>query len=173
MRGSIGVACAVLLLSACAMGPEPTQSPKSPPPLTGTTSFPPDLGRGAPRAESEDSMMYVPVEISHVCAGMDPKFAFNSSGVESADNRSLRVLADCMKTGALANKTVRLIGHADIRGSVNYNDALGKRRAEAVKLYLMKTGIPSERLVTDTHGKDGATPPPEDGDRRVDFEVVQ
>jgi outer membrane protein OmpA-like peptidoglycan-associated protein len=103
---------------------------------------------------------------------MDPKFAYDSQSVEGADNKSLRALADCMKTGPLAGKTIRLIGHADMRGSAPYNDALGKRRAEAVKMYLMKTGIPSERLLTDTVGKTGSSPPPEDWDRRVDFELV-
>ena len=53
-----------------------------------------------------------------------------------------------------------------------YNDRLGKRRAEAVKMYLMKTGISSERLITETVGKVGSSPPPEDWDRRVDFELV-
>jgi hypothetical protein len=39
-------------------------------------------------------------------------------------------------------------------------------------MYLMKTGIPSERLITDSEGKSGALAPPEDWDRRVDFQVV-
>jgi hypothetical protein len=37
----------------------------------------------------------------------------------------------------------------------------------------MKTGISSERLITETVGKGGSSPPPEDWDRRVDFELVQ
>ena len=164
--------CAVVALAGCAAGPEPHQSPNSPS-LTGKTTFPPDLGRGAPRVESEVTMMYLPVEIQHFCGGMDPKFAFDSAGVEVGDNRSLRNLADCMKDGALAKRTIRLIGHADVRGSDAYNDRLGKKRAESVKLFLMKTGISSDRLITVTDGKQGATPPPADWDRRVDFEIVQ
>jgi outer membrane protein OmpA-like peptidoglycan-associated protein len=166
------LACAALFVAGCAAGPEPRQDPNSAP-LTGKTTFPPDLGRGAPRAESEVSMMYVPVEIQHVCTGMDPKFAYDAAGVEVDDNHSLRVLAGCLKDGALAGKTLRLIGHADVRGSEPYNDRLGKKRAESVKLYLMKTGISSDRLITDSEGKSGATEPAEDWDRRVDFQVVQ
>jgi outer membrane protein OmpA-like peptidoglycan-associated protein len=166
------LAFATFLLAGCMAGPEPLQSPNTVP-LTGKTSFPPDLGRGEPRAETEVTMMYLPTEIQTVCAGTDPKFAYNSQGVEAGDNKSLHVLAECMKTGPLSGKTIKLIGHADVRGTEPYNDRLGKRRAEAVKMYLMKTGVPSERLMTETVGKTGSTPPPEDWDRRVDFEVVK
>jgi outer membrane protein OmpA-like peptidoglycan-associated protein len=167
----IRFASAALLLAGCMEGPEPVQSPKTEN-LTGKTTFPPDLGRGEPRVETNEFMMYLPTEIQSVCAGADPKFAYKSQSVEGTDNRSLHVLSECMKSGALAGKTIRLIGHADVRGTEPYNDRLGKRRAEAVKIYLMKTGIPSERLVTDTVGKTGSSPPPEDWDRRVDFELV-
>ena len=165
------VACAALLLAGCMEGPEPVQSPKTEN-LNGKTTFPPDLGRGEPRTETDVMMMYLPTEIQTVCVGMDPKFAYDSQGVEGTDNKSLHVLSECMKTGPLAGKTLKLIGHADVRGTEPYNDRLGKRRAEAVKMYLMKTGIPSERLVTETVGKTGSSPPPEDWDRRVDFELV-
>jgi outer membrane protein OmpA-like peptidoglycan-associated protein len=165
------IVCAALLLAGCMEGPEPVQHPTNEN-LTGKTTFPPDLGRGEPRAETDVMMMYLPTEIQTVCVGMDPKFAYNSQGVEGTDNKSLHVLSECMKTGPLAGKTLRLIGHADVRGTDPYNDRLGKRRAEAVKMYLMKTGIPSERLVTATVGKTGSSPPPEDWDRRVDFELV-
>ena len=116
--------------------------------------------------------MYLPTEIQTVCTGLDPKFGYNAQSVEPNDNKSLHVLAECMKSGPLSGKTLKLIGHADARGTEGYNDRLGKRRAEAVKMYLMKTGIASERLVTDSVGKTGANPTPEDWDRRVDFELV-
>ena len=164
-------AFAALLLAGCMAGPEPAQSPDTAA-LTGKTTFPPDLGRGEPRAETDQMMMYLPIEIQTACVGMDPKFAYDSQGIAGTDNKSLRVLSECMKTGPLAGKTLRLIGHADVRGTEPYNDRLGKRRAEAVKMYLMKTGIPSERLLTATVGKTGSSPPPEDWDRRVDFELV-
>jgi outer membrane protein OmpA-like peptidoglycan-associated protein len=166
-----GIACiALLCLGACATT-EPKQSSQTET-LSGHVDFPPDLGRGAGRAEVMTTMVYVPLEVGHICAGMDPTFEVDSAKVELSDNPTLRVLADCMKTGALAGRTLRLIGHADVRGSVPLNDRLGKHRAEAVKLFLMKAGIPSERLITETRGKDDAVPPPADWDRRVDFEVV-
>jgi peptidoglycan-associated lipoprotein len=167
-------AFAALLAAGCASspGPPPFQSPDSPS-LTGKTTFPPDMGRGASRSETEVTMMYLPVEIQHSCDGTDPKFTFDSSGVVGTDNGSLRNLAACMKDGALKNRSIRIIGHADARGSETYNDKLGKRRAESVKLTLEKMGVSPERLLTVTDGKLGASLPTEDWDRRVDFEVVQ
>jgi outer membrane protein OmpA-like peptidoglycan-associated protein len=166
MIASVALAC----LAACATT-EPTQSSKTEI-LSGRVDFPPDLGRGASRAEIMTTMVYLPVEVERICAGMEPKFEVNSAKLEPSDNPSLRVLADCMRTGPLANRTLRLIGHADMRGSVPLNDRLGMRRAESVKLFLMKSGIPSERLTTETRGKDGSEPPPADWDRRVEFELA-
>jgi OmpA-OmpF porin, OOP family len=174
MKPSCPLAFAMLLAVGCAAdpSPKPFQSPDSPS-LTGKTTFPPDIGRGASRSETEVTMMYLPVEIQHSCDGTDPKFTFDSSGVVGTDNGSLRNLATCMKDGALKNRSIRIIGHADARGSEDYNDRLGKRRAESVKLSLEKMGVPPDRLLTVTDGKLGASLPTEDWDRRVDFEIVQ
>jgi outer membrane protein OmpA-like peptidoglycan-associated protein len=140
--------------------------------VAGQTDFPPDIGRYPPRVESELAMLYVPIEVERACEGMDPKFPFDSSRV-TAGQRSLLALSSCMKSGPLAGKVVRLVGRADARGSDEYNDRLGLQRAEAVKLFLMKTGIPSDRLVADTRGKRDAKSAPADSDRRVDFEIVR
>jgi outer membrane protein OmpA-like peptidoglycan-associated protein len=140
--------------------------------LTGKTDFPPDLGRGAPREESQETMVYIPFEAQQACEGIDPSFRVDSAKVGPQDDRTLQVLSECMKSGALRNASLRLVGHADVRGSVDYNDRLALKRAERVKLFLMKSGIPSERLVAESRGKDGTKAPPADWDRRVDFEVI-
>jgi len=49
--------------------------------------------------------------------------------------------------------TVRLVGHADSRGSPEYNLALSKRRVEVVRAVLVEMGIDSTRLSTDYRGK--------------------
>jgi outer membrane protein OmpA-like peptidoglycan-associated protein len=169
MRAKLVLSGCVALLAACASAP-PRQADTEY--IPGRTDFPPDIGRYAPRAQSELEMVYVPVEVEQACAGVDPKFPFDSSHVRLG-KRSLLALSACMKSGALASRTLRLVGHADVRGSDEYNDRLGLRRAEAVKLFLMKTGIPSERLLTDTRGKRDAKASPSDADRRVDFEIAR
>jgi peptidoglycan-associated lipoprotein len=49
---------------------------------------------------------------------------------------------------------LRVAGHADERGSVEYNLALGMRRAESVRQYLSGFGIEASRLSTETFGED-------------------
>jgi len=55
-----------------------------------------------------------------------------------------------------ANTTVNLTieGHCDERGTVEYNQALGDRRAEAAKAYLVRYGIQAARLNTISYGKE-------------------
>jgi outer membrane protein OmpA-like peptidoglycan-associated protein len=169
MKTTVVLLGCITLLTACSAAP-PRQAECEYVP--GHTDFPPDIGRYASRVESETDMVYVPLEVERACAGLDPKFPFDSSRV-AVGTRSLVTLSGCMKSGALSNRTMRLIGHADVRGSDEYNDRLGLRRAEAVKLFLMKTGIPSGRLLTETRGKRDAKVTPSGSDRRVDFEIAR
>jgi peptidoglycan-associated lipoprotein len=50
--------------------------------------------------------------------------------------------------------TLRLEGHADERGSIEYNLALGSRRAESVRSFLTGLGISEDRLTTTSFGKE-------------------
>lgn len=54
----------------------------------------------------------------------------------------------------LAGRTIVLEGHCDERGTESYNMILGKRRARAVKDYLVDMGIPSENLTVMSLGKE-------------------
>ncbi|MEY3006394.1 MAG: peptidoglycan-associated lipoprotein Pal, partial [Pseudomonadota bacterium] len=54
------------------------------------------------------------------------------------------------KTGA----SVRLEGHTDERGTREYNIALGERRANAVRDYMMVNGIPGSRLESISYGEE-------------------
>jgi peptidoglycan-associated lipoprotein len=45
-------------------------------------------------------------------------------------------------------------GHADSRGTSEYNLALGERRATAVKEYLVSLGVPADRVTTVSKGKE-------------------
>jgi peptidoglycan-associated lipoprotein len=52
------------------------------------------------------------------------------------------------------NVTFTIEGHADERGTREYNLALGERRANAAKNYLVSLGIPAERIRTLSYGKE-------------------
>ena len=54
---------------------------------------------------------------------------------------------------------VTIAGHADERGTREYNLALGERRATAVKNYLVALGIDSERIRTISYGKERPVDP--------------
>jgi peptidoglycan-associated lipoprotein len=67
-------------------------------------------------------------------------FDFNSSALR-ADSRSL---LDAHAAALVAKpKAVRLEGHADERGTREYNIALGERRAQSVRAYLLSKGVTS------------------------------
>jgi len=53
-----------------------------------------------------------------------------------------------------ANVKLLVEGHCDERGSIEYNRALGEKRAIAVKEYLVKLGIPETRISTISYGED-------------------
>jgi peptidoglycan-associated lipoprotein len=55
---------------------------------------------------------------------------------------------------ANASMTIRISGHADDRGSDEYNLALGNRRAAAAKRYLVSKGIAESRITTDSFGEE-------------------
>src|SRR3546814_10697194 len=56
----------------------------------------------------------------------------------------------------MANPNVRVTveGHADERGTRDYNLALGERRANAAKNYLVSLGVPESRISTISYGKE-------------------
>ncbi len=53
-----------------------------------------------------------------------------------------------------ANVAVTVEGHADERGTREYNLALGERRATSVRNYLVSLGIPASRITTVSYGKE-------------------
>ena len=55
---------------------------------------------------------------------------------------------------ANTNVTMRLAGHADERGSSEYNLALGQRRAAAAKRYLVERGVAESRIETTSFGEE-------------------
>jgi len=79
-------------------------------------------------------------------------FAFDSSAISGESKSELKQNASWMKSNGSAS--VQIEGHCDERGTVEYNLALGQRRAEAVKKYLHHLGIPNSRMSTISYGKE-------------------
>ena len=88
-------------------------------------------------------------------------FATNESILTTASRETLRKQAAWLRENS--SVTVVIEGHADERGTREYNLALGERRANAAKDYLMTYGISSNRMSVLSYGKErpvdsGSTP---------------
>lgn len=79
-------------------------------------------------------------------------FDYDKSTLSSSSRDALKSNADWMKSNA--SVTVQIEGHTDSRGSIEYNLALGERRANAVKSYLQTLGVAASRLKTISYGKE-------------------
>ena len=79
-------------------------------------------------------------------------FATNESILTTASRETLRAQATWLRKNPGIN--VVLEGHADERGTREYNLALGERRANAAKDYLMTYGISSDRITVLSYGKE-------------------
>ena len=79
-------------------------------------------------------------------------FATNKSVLTTASRDTLRKQAAWLRENKNINVTVE--GHADERGTREYNLALGERRANAAKDYLMTYGISGNRISVISYGKE-------------------
>lgn len=84
-------------------------------------------------------------------AGATVHFDYDSSELTAAARSTLEKQAEWMGAN---NLTISVEGHADERGTREYNLALGERRAVAVKNYLVALGVSSNRLETISYGKE-------------------
>ena len=79
-------------------------------------------------------------------------FATNKSSLTTRSRDTLRKQATYLRKNK--DLTVTVEGHADERGTREYNLALGERRANAAKDYLMTYGISSDRISVLSYGKE-------------------
>jgi len=82
----------------------------------------------------------------------DAFFDYDSSDIRADARSALQQTAAFLK--AYPNTHVAIEGHCDERGSTEYNLALGQRRANAVKQYLVSLGVNGDTLTTTSWGKE-------------------
>ena len=92
--------------------------------------------------------------VEYLAAGVPDRvfFATNKSSLTTASRATLRKQATFLRKNKNLNVTIE--GHADERGTREYNLALGERRANSAKDYLMTYGISENRISVISYGKE-------------------
>jgi peptidoglycan-associated lipoprotein len=82
----------------------------------------------------------------------DVHFEFDRADIRDVDRSVLTRDAEILRKFDFLRVTVE--GHCDERGTVEYNLALGERRAAVTRDYLVSLGVPADRLRTVSYGKE-------------------
>jgi peptidoglycan-associated lipoprotein len=82
----------------------------------------------------------------------DVFFDFDKNTIREDQKAALNEGVAWLKANARVKVTIE--GHCDARGTAEYNLGLGLRRAKEVKGYLVAAGIPADRIVTISYGKE-------------------
>ena len=92
--------------------------------------------------------------VEYLASGVPDRvfFATNKSSLTTASRETLRKQATFLRKNKNLNITIE--GHADERGTREYNLALGERRANAARDYLMTYGISGKRISVISYGKE-------------------
>jgi peptidoglycan-associated lipoprotein len=135
------VLSAALLLAACTHKQEAVNT--APPPV----SPPPPQQQAVTSSIIPGSAQDFKVNV-----GDTVHFALNQYNIEDNDKGTLGKQAAWL--GRYPSVRLNIEGHADERGTREYNLALGARRANAVKEYLVAQGVSAARLETISYGKE-------------------
>lgn len=148
------LATATIALAACASNPPP-EPPPTPTASNTTTVTPVQPPAQPPRVTPAPAA-------SGAAAGSKADFAvkatdrvyfdYDAYNLDSDDQRSLSSQIAWLKQ--FPSTRVEVQGHADERGTRDYNIALGERRAQSVKSFLVAQGIAEGRIQTISFGKD-------------------
>jgi peptidoglycan-associated lipoprotein len=145
----------VLPLAGCARKKPATPPASAPQPLTQEIAAPsPQSPREAdPVASPLDGELVVAQEHAYRIGLLgDVFFAFDLATLDEAARERLARNADFLRQRP--EFTVTIQGHCDERGTNDYNLALGERRAQSARDYLISLGIDGSRLLTVSFGEE-------------------
>jgi len=174
MKPQVYFLCLLVLPLACARRSADTASPADEfveDPATSTSEPPRPLLQ-----ESKKAGIVIAEEVAKMCDIPTTHFDFDSSSLDPAAERALNELADCFVDGPAADKGMRLLGHADPRGTEEYNLALGQRRAGNVADYLQRQGLDEGKVETSSRGEIEAKGTDEESwalDRKVEIFLAE
>jgi peptidoglycan-associated lipoprotein len=143
----IAALAAALLATAACSSRRPAQLP--PAPASGT-----DAGTIATGDPSADPNAPVPGSQAHFLRTVPDRVFFDTDQYSLSDQARSTLEAQAEYLRQYPSVTVTIEGHADERGTREYNLALGDRRANSVKNYLESRGISAGRMTTISWGKE-------------------
>ena len=157
MRKSALIVALVAALALPACGKK--TPPPAPPPPPAAPAVPPPAPPPPPRPEQAVVVdEYVKIkgmtvdEIDRLGLLTEIHFDFDKSDIRETDRPILNRNAEVLKRFDFLKVTIE--GHCDDRGTVEYNLALGERRAKAAFDYLVSLGVTGERMKTVSYGKE-------------------
>jgi peptidoglycan-associated lipoprotein len=138
------ILAATASIAACASKPKPTPAPTPPPPPAENTVPPPaPVGQQILPGSAQDFVINV---------GDRVYFDFDSFAVRSDATPILEAQASWLQRYPAVQ--IRIEGNADERGTREYNLALGARRANSVRDFLVARGVSASRINTVSYGKE-------------------
>lgn len=132
----------VIVLASCTTKPPATEAPPA---------APPSSAENAPVTES-NNVIPGSAEDLRVNVGDTVHFDYDRYDLRDEDRGILQRQASWLQKYPQVRVTIE--GHCDERGTREYNLALGARRANAVKEYLVSLGVSSARVDTISYGKE-------------------
>jgi peptidoglycan-associated lipoprotein len=141
------VASGVLALAACKKDPPEILPPAQP------TSVPTAAPAPTPAPTQAGPVAGSQAHFAQIMSGRDVIF-FDTDmfNIDSEDGAALRAQAEYLLQYTSARATVE--GHADERGTREYNLALAERRATSARNYLVSLGVPEARLQVVSYGEE-------------------
>ena len=134
--------------------PAPPPAPTAPAPPPPPPQQPPPPQPAPPRALTEDEI-FAKKTVDQLNAEMplgDVLFDYDQFNIRDDQRGALQKNADYLRRWMSVRVTIE--GHADSRGTNEYNLALGQRRANAVRDYLTGIGITADRMVVVSKGEE-------------------
>lgn len=155
--------------TGCKNKPEPETTPPS--------TAPSDEGQ-SPDKDPNKSKIRIDPKIQELCGidAAEANFDFDSAKLSAGAKKVLDALAQCFIDGPAKDANMSLVGHADPRGTEEYNFALGQKRAGSVGTYLSGKGLGDDRVESSSRGELDATGTDEASwaeDRRVDVLLAE
>ena len=175
MKRNVAVAALLVAAATTACGKrqapvQPEPQPQTPPPVEAPPARPapaPVNDDAAAREAERRRMIAILEQVIH--------FDYDDASIRQDAQELLAAKIPILR--ANPGIRIRIEGHADERGSVEYNLALGMRRANTVRQYLMDFGIDASRFETFSYGEDrpvasGSNESAWSQNRRAAFRIV-